>query len=338
VAQECRAVRERAGLIDLSSFGKIQVEGPGALALLQRVAANEMDRAVGAVTYTPFLDTRGGMVADVTVSRLAADGFRVVTGAGYVTGDLGWLRAHVSADDGDVSLRDASDELACLGLWGPRARDVLAGATDDDVSDAALPMRVARTIRVAGAQVLAARISYAGELGWELYVDRESAVQVWDGLAAAGAAFSLRPFGYRALESLRMEKGYRYYGTDLTALETPYAAGLGAFVRPAKGPFIGRDALAGRARPDRRLRTVAVGDGGWQAVYGGEAVVAGDRVVGRLRSVAYGYTVGRMIGFVYLPADMPEGAPLAVDALDRRIPAEVVADVLVDPAGERMRA
>ena len=338
VAQECRAVRERVGLIDLSSFGKIQVEGPGALALLQRVAANEMDRAVGAVTYTPFLDTRGGMVADVTVSRLAADRFRVVTGAGYVTGDLGWLRAHISPADGQVSLRDASDELACLGLWGPRARDVLAGATDDDVSGAALPMRAARTIHVGGAPVLAARISYAGELGWELYMDRDWAVQVWDRLVAGGAGFGLRPFGYRALESLRMEKGYRYYGTDLTALETPHEAGLSAFVRPAKEPFIGRDALADRTTPDRRLRTVAVGDDGWQAVYGGEAVLAGDRVVGRLRSVAYGFTVGRMIGYVYLPADTPEGAQLAVDALDRRIPAQVVADVLVDPAGERMRA
>jgi heterotetrameric sarcosine oxidase gamma subunit len=337
VAEECRAVRERVGLIDLSSFGKIQVEGPGALPLLQRVAANEMDRAVEAVTYTPFLDTRGGMVADVTVTRLAADRFRVVTGAGYASGDLGWLRRNVSPDDGEVSVRDVSDEVACLGLWGPRARDVLAGATDDDVSDAALPLRVARTVQVAGAPVLAARISYAGELGWELYVDRAWAVQVWDRLAAAGAAFGLRLFGYRALESLRMEKGYRYYGTDLTALETPYEAGLGPFVRPAKGPFIGRDALAGRERPDRRLRTIATGEGGWQGVYGGEAVTADDQVVGRVRSVAYGYTVERMIGYVYLPADTPEGARLAVDVLGTRVPAEVVADVLVDPAGERMR-
>ena len=254
VCLEARAVRERAGLIDLSSFGKIAVEGPGALGLLQRVSANDIDRAVGSVVYTQWCDERGGMVADVTVTRLADDRFRVVTGAGYVASELAWLRTHV-ADDEAVSIRDVSGDLATIGLWGPRARDVLvgAGAAADEVSNDAIPMRRSRSIRVGPAPVDAARISYAGELGWELTTPVEWAVTVWDRLRAAGADFGLEPFGYRALDALRMEKGYRYFGTDLTMLDTPFEAGLGAFVRLDKGPFIGRDALVTAQRHGIRL-------------------------------------------------------------------------------------
>ncbi len=339
VGEEHRAVRERVGLIDLSSFGKIGVRGPGALTLLQRVAVNDVGRPVGSVVYTQWLDRRGGMLADVTVTRLGDDRFRVVTGAGYVAGDLGWLRANVADDDPPVELRDTSDELACFGLWGPRAREVLGAVADDEVTDDALPVRLARTIRIGGSSVLAARISYAGELGWELYVAPEWAVAVWDRLIAAGAAHGIEPFGYRALDSLRIEKGYRYYGTDLTMLETPYEAGLGFCVRPEKGPFVGREALLERraAGSGHRLRTILVGGEDYVAVYGGEAVCLGDEVAGRLRSVAYGYTVRRTVGYVYLPSDVPEGAKLAVEVFGERVPAMVVPDVLHDPAGERMR-
>ncbi len=339
VGEEHRTVRERAGLIDLSSFGKLAVSGPGALGLLQRVAANEMDRPPGTVTYTPFLDARGGFLADVTVTRLDETRFRVVTGAGYAAGDLGWLVTNVRDDDGRLSLRDESDEVACLGLWGPRARDVLAATTPDDVSDGAIPLRTARPIRVGGAPVLAQRISYAGELGWELYVDRAWAVQAWDAILAAGRDRGLGLFGYRALESLRMEKGYRYYGADLTMLDTPVEAGMLAFVRPGKGPFVGRDAVTARlaAGARSRLRTVIIGDDdAWRPVYGGEAVRAGGEVVGRLRSVAYGHTVGRTIGYVYLPHHLEREA-IEVDVFDGRVPATLAADALVDPAGDRMR-
>lgn len=339
LVEECRAVRERVGLIDVSSFGKIAVEGPGALRLLQRVAANDVDRAVGSLIYTTFLDARGGMLADVTVTRLAADRFRVITGAGYVAGDLGWLRLNIADDDGGVTIRDVSDEVACLGVWGPRARDVLGAASADAVDDGALPLRQAHEIRVGSAPVLAARISYAGESGWELYTTREWAVAVWDGLMAAGAEHGIEPFGYRALDALRLEKGYRYYGTDLTALETPDEAGLGTFVRTAKGPFIGRDAVLARraAGPRQRLRTILVGEEGWLPLYGGEAVRLGGEIAGRLRSVAYGPTVGRMVGTVYLPPQIGEGAALQVDVFDARIAGVVAPDVLVDPTGERMR-
>ncbi len=336
VCAEARVVRERAGVVDLSSFGKIAVEGPGASDLLQRVSANDIDRPVGSVVYTQWCDDRGGMVADVTVTRLADDRFRVVTGAGYLASEIAWLLTH-RRDDEAVTIRDVSGDLATIGLWGPQARTVLvaAGAPADEVGNDAIPMRQAGSLHVGPAPVHAARISYAGELGWELTTPVEWAVAVWDRVSAAGA----EPVGYRALDALRMEKGYRYYGMDLTMLDTPFDAGLGAFVRLEKGPFIGRDALA-EARDtgaDRRLRTLVIGGPDYEPVYGGEAVRLDDDVIGRLRSVAYGPTVERTLGYAYLPTTAAEGTRLEVDVFDRRVPAVVGPDVMVDPRGERMR-
>ena len=172
MGEEHRAVRERVGIIDLTSFGKIDVSGPGALALLQRACANDVDRPVGSTIYGQFLDERGGIVADVTATRLAADHFRVLTGAGYLAADLGWLVARAADEPAidDVQLRDATDELSVIGLWGPRARDVLGAVTANRVDDIALPIRQVRAIRIGEARVLATRLSYAGELGWELTV------------------------------------------------------------------------------------------------------------------------------------------------------------------------
>ncbi len=342
VVDEVRAVRERAGIIDLSSFGKIDVGGPGALGLLQQVTANDVDRPVGSLVYTQFCDERGGIVADVTVTRLAGDRFRVVTGAGYLASEMAWLRTHAQDHDGAVSIRDVSGELATIGLWGPRAREVLAATTEDDVGDAAIPLRRAGEIRIGAAPVFASRISYAGELGWELCTEPAWAVFVWDRLRAAGEVVGLEPFGYRALDSLRMEKGYRYFGTDLTMLETPFEAGLGAFVRLDKGPFVGREALraACDANPDgpaSRLRTIVIGGPDYLPIYGGEAVRLDGEVIGRLRSVAYGPTVSRTIGSLYCSASLTEGCELQVDVFDERIPAVIAAEVLVDPRGVRMR-
>ncbi len=344
VVAEGRAVRERAGIIDLSSFGKIDVRGPGALGLLQRVAANDIDRPVGSVVYTPWCDERGGMVADVTVSRVAPDHFRVVTGAGFVAADRAWLVWQRAPEDGVVQIRDASADDATIGLWGPRARDILGSATPDDVSDAALPARQVRRITVAGAPVVAARISYAGELGWELTTEAGWAVAVWDALRRAGSDHGLEPFGYRALDGLRMEKGHRYYGQDMTMLDTPYDAGLGSFVRIGKGPFIGRAGLqaaieAEATAPDRRRRlaTVLVDPPDDRPLYGGEAVRANGAVIGRLRSVAHGPTLSRTIGYVYRPADLPDDASLEIDVFDQRVRARFAPDVSVDPGGDRMR-
>ena len=344
VGEEHRAVRERVGIIDLTSFGKIDVSGPGALALLQRTAANDVSRPIGSAIYTQFLDPNGGIVADVTATRLSNDRFRVLTGAGYLAADLGWLVARASDDPpiDDVQVVDATEQWSVIGLWGPRARDVLGGVTSNRVDDAALPMRQVRAVRIGEAKVLATRLSYAGELGWELTAAPADAEPLWDALLAAGAEHGIEPVGYRALESLRLEKGYRYFGAELTPRETPFEAGLDRFVRLDKGDFVGRAALLATREaepngPARRLRTVLIGGSDWEPIYGGEAVRIDGEVVGRLRSAAFGYTVGRTVGTTYLPAGVLEGAEIEVDVFADRVSGEVAADVLVDPSGARMR-
>lgn len=342
VGEEHRAVRECVGLIDLSSFGRIRIAGPGAFENLQYVSANDIDRPLGAIVYTQWLDDRAGIVADVTVTRDAPDRFTVVTGAGYVASDMGWLELNGRISDEPMYLLDLSDSFATFGLWGPKARDVLQAVTDDDVSNAGLPLRQAREIHIVGAPVKAGRISYAGELGWELTMTRNWAVSVWDRLIAAGSKHGLAIVGYRALESLRLEKGYRYFGTDLTTLDTPDEAGLAAFVRPDRKEFRGRSALIERreAAPDgpaRRLRTVRFDGPEYTPVYGGEAVRVDGEVVGRLRSAGYVFTTPGTIGTVYLPRSMTIGDALEVDVFNERVPASVVADVQHDPDAARMR-
>ena len=341
LAEESRALRERVGMIDMTSFGKIAVAGPGAAGLLERVCDAHVDRPPGSVVYTQFLNARGGIVADVTVTRLGEQRFRVVTGAAAVDSDLGWLRLHLADSDGAVELRDETGDLCVIGIWGPHARDVLGAVTGDDVSAAAFPFGSGRDIGVGGTQVWAQRITYVGELGYELYSEPGWGVQVWDRLAAAGTPYGIRPAGYRVLDSLRMEKGYRAFGSDLTAGDTPDEAGLGFCVALArKGDFVGRAAIeAQRERGiERRLRTLLVGDGAQELVYGGEAVLAGAEVVGRVRSAAYGYTVGRTIASAYLPRTLAPDTPLTVEALGRLVPAEIAEDVLYDPENARVRS
>lgn len=341
VGEEHRAFRERVGLIDMTSFGKIEIHGAGALPLLERLADNRIDRPVGTVVYTQLLTPQGGVLADVTITRLAEDRLRLITGAGFIDNDKGWLHANVRSGDGPVEIRDVTDELTTLGLWGPRARDVLQAVTADDISKEALPYMRAKEIAIRGARVLAQRLTYVGELGWELYVDPAWAVQVWDALMAAGKPHGIRPGGYRVLDSLRLEKGYRYFSTDVTVLENPYEAGLGFCVRLGKGDFIGRQALQ-QVREQglrQKLCTLTIGGEEYRTIYGGEAVHHDGRVLGRLRSAGYGYTVRKNIGYAYLPVEMAkEGTALRVDVFGEMVPAEVAADALYDPNGEQLRS
>ena len=327
-SEEHRAVRERVAIFDMTSFGKIELEGPGALPLLERVSGNLIDRPVGSVVYTQLLNSSGGIAGDVTVTRIAAQRFRLVTGAGYVNSDLGWLRLQHENEDGDVSFRETTEDLSVIGIWGPQARSVLQTLTDDDLSETGFPFMQARALGIDGLQALAQRVTYVGELGWELYLDPGIATQAWDRLASAGQAHGIRAAGYRALDSLRMEKGYRYYGTDLTLLDTPLEAGLGFCVRFDKGDFNGRGRLMAikSAGIRRRLRTLLVGEAEYLPIYGGEAVHADGRVVGRLRSCAYGFTVGRNIAYSYLPTELGPGSAVEVDVFGSRIAAEVVND------------
>ena len=321
LAEEHRAFRERVGIIDMSSFGKVEITGSGALPLLERVAGNRIDRPVGSVVYTQLLEDGGGIAADVTITRLAPERFRLVTGAGYVNSDMGWLRMQVRAEP--VEMRESSDELSVIGMWGPHSRMVLQRVSDDDVSDAGFAFMQAREIRMAGFPVFAQRVTYVGELGWEFYVVPALAGQVWDRLMDAGRDFGITPGGYRVLDSLRMEKGYRYYGTDMGLLDTPFQAGLGFAVDREKWPQIERNVI-------RRLRTLAVGDTDYVPIYGGEAVLSDGRVVGRLRSCAYGFTVRKNLAYSYLPVELKPGATVSVEVFGEMIPAAVVQDRVLE--------
>jgi glycine cleavage system aminomethyltransferase T/glycine/D-amino acid oxidase-like deaminating enzyme len=331
LAEEHRGVRERVGVIDMTSFGKIDVRGRGALKLLDRVAGNRIDRPAGSVIYTQLLERNGGMAADVTVTRLGEEHFRVVTGAGYVNSDLGWLRLQMRDDDAPVDIHETTDELSVIGIWGPAARDVLERVADGDLSEAGFPFMQARHIRIGGAAAFAQRVTYVGELGWELYLEPGWAVQVWDRLMSAGRTFGVVAGGYRALDSLRMEKGYRYYGTDLTLLDTPFEAGLGFCVQLDKGEFNGREALvaARESGLKRRLRTLAVGGEDYLPIYGGEAVHGEEGVVGRLRSCAYGFTAKKNLAYAYLPVEMVPGGTVKVEVFGELMPATVMADSVV---------
>jgi dimethylglycine oxidase len=209
-----------------------------------------------------------------------------------------------------------------IGMWGPRARDVLERVTGDDVSDEGFPFMQARAIRIGGANVLAQRVTYVGELGWELYLEPSWAGQVWDRLMTAGRASGIKPGGYRVLEGLRMEKGYRYYGTDMGLLDTPFEAGLGFSVHRDKWTHIARAVT-------RRIRTLAVGSEEYVPIYGGEAVHADGRVVGRLRSCAYGFTSRKNLAYSYLPADFKPGKIVEVEVFGQMVAAAITTDAVV---------
>ena len=300
-----------------------------------------MDKPIGSAIYTQFLNTRGGVEADLTVTRLDEAHFRVITGSGFISNDLGWIRMHIEPDDPPVEVSDVTLAWACLALWGPQARGVLQKVTQTDVSNQAMPYLHAGWIDINGGKVLAQRVSYVGELGWELYVPNERATLLWDQLYAAGQEFGLEVGGYKVLDGLRLEKGYRYFTADVTPLENPYAAGLGFCVDLEKGDFIGREALLNvKARGlDHKLCTLVLDSEDYQPLYGGEAVYLDGKVVSRVRSGGYGFTIQRNIVFAYLPLELAKnGTRLEVDVFDAVHPAQVSPTVLIDPKGERLRS
>jgi len=337
VGEEHRAVRERVGIFEMSSFGKIDIKGKGALALLQNLCDSNLDKPVGRVIYTQFLNARGGIESDLTITRLGDEHFRATTGSAFLPRDLGWITMHAEGLS-DLEIRDCTAEWATIGMWGPNAREVLSRATRDDVSNAALPYMTSKKIKIGDVEVIAQRVTYVGELGWEMYMPTNAATQVWDALMRAGKDFGIMPCGYKALESLRLEKGYRYWTADITPADNPYEAGLGFCVHLNKGDFIGRDALV-KIKSDgikRKLATLTM-DGG-TSIYGGEAISSNGKVVARLRSCGYGYTIGKNIGFAYLPLELAkEGTDLSVEVFGEKISARVDADVLYDAKGERLK-
>lgn len=340
--QEHIATRERVCLYDLTSFGKIEVKGKGALPLLQRLTSSNMDKPVGSAMYTQFLNTRGGIESDLTVTRLGEEHFRVITGSGFIANDLARIQMHADENDGEVSIRDITRENACLALWGPKARDVLQKITNNDVSNEAHPYLTTKPIEINGAKVLAQRVSYAGELGWELYIPNNRAAMVWDLLLEAGREFDMELGGYKVLDPLRLEKGYKYFTADITPMETPYEAGLGFCVDLNKGEFIGREALVRQKAEGikRKLCTLVLTDTGeFTQIYGGEAIYHEGKVLTRVRSGGYGFTVKKNVLFAYLPMELAkQGSRFIVELIEGKREAEVTASTLYDPKGDKLRA
>jgi len=330
IGAEHVACRERAALFDESSFAKIEVAGPGAADYLEWLCDNRVARGVGQITYTQMLNARGGIECDFTVTRVEQELFSIVTGTAFGNHDLSWIRRNAPAD-GSVRVSDVTSRWACFGLWGPRARDVLAPLTPDPLDFGYMTMR---DVAVGDVPVRALRVTFTGELGWELYCPTEFGAALWRTLWEAGEPHGLAAGGYRAIDTLRLEKGYRVWAADITPDETPHEAGLGFCVAKDK-EFAGRDALEGR-EPAKRLRCLVLEDPRSVAL-GNEPVRVEGEIVGRVTTGGYGYTVGRSIAYAYLPPDHEVGAAVEVDIFGRWVAGEVAAEPLFDPRGERVR-
>ena len=336
IGGEHRACRETAAIFDESSFAKLDVTGAGAADFLERLCANRVARDVGRVTYTQMLNERGGIECDFTVTRLAEDRFRIVTGTAFGQHDAAWIRQH-APDDGSVAVADVTSAHACLGVWGPASRAILQPLTVTSLANDAFPYMTARELAIGPVPCLAVRVTYVGELGWELYCPAEFGGRLWDEVWRAGREHGLVAGGYKAIDSLRLEKGYRVWGADITPEDTPYEAGLGFAVKPDKGPFVGREALAAAGEPERLLRCLVLAEPRAVAL-GSEPVRVGEALVGRVTSGGYGYTVDASVAFAYLPAEHDVGTEVAVEIFGDWVPGVVADEPLFDPDGERIRA
>jgi 4-methylaminobutanoate oxidase (formaldehyde-forming) len=338
VGEEHRAARERVALFDLSSFSKVEVRGAAALACVQKVFASDLDVPDGKVVYTTMLNRAGGVDVDLTVTRLAADRFLVVAPAITQRLVLGRLEQHAEG----AGVVDVTSAYATIAVMGPESRTLLTRLTGDDLGNEAFPFGTARVIDLGAGPVLAVRVSFVGELGWELYPASELAATTYDAIVAAGADLGLAHAGYHALDSLRCEKGYRHWPFDVGPLDTPMEAGLSFTVAWDKPGFVGRDALLRRREQPRRHRLVHVRlDAPRRLLLHGESVLAGDRRVGRVTSGAYGHHLGAAVGLAAIEDpelfDLP-AAEFAVDVARERVPATLSAKPFYDPGNERLRS
>ncbi|MGA4947955.1 GcvT family protein [Streptomyces lydicamycinicus] len=333
-AAEARATREKVALYDMTPLRRLEVTGPGALAFLQRMTSNNLAKKPGAVTYTLLLDETGGIRSDLTVARLAPDRFQVGANSGA---DLDWLLRH--APDEGVQVRDITSGTCCIGVWGPLARALVQPLTRDDFSHQAFGYFRARQTYLGHVPVTAMRLSYVGELGWELYTTADMGLRLWDTLWEAGQEHGVIAAGRSAFNSLRLEKGYRAWGHDMTTEHHPYEAGVGFAVRPAKGDFVGRAALEGMTEEtvSRRLTCLTLDDPA-AVVLGKEPVHVDGAPAGYVTSAAYGYTLGRGIAYAWLPAGAAApGTPVHIEYFGEKIPATVAQEPLFDPQMERIR-
>ncbi len=331
------ATRTTAGLFDLTGLSIIEVTGSKAPAYVDHLCSNDMDRPPGNVTYTCWLTDDGGIKRDLTVARLEPDVFWMFVGEGTLPLDLHWVRLHAPAG---VRIHDVSDDYSAIGVFGPNARSVLSKLTAAGLHNDEFPYYTGRWVRVGGVEVYAMRISYVGELGWELHVPMERSVEVWDSLVDAGAEDGLARAGLGAMDSLRLEKGYRLWGVDVHTEYDAYQAGLGWTVKLDKPSFIGKAAstAARAAGPTKRLTCLTLSEPD-MAMSGYEPVFHEERPVGYVTSANYGYSVGAQVALAYLPIELTEpGTAVEVQYFGRRYDGQVAREPLFDPAMDRMRA
>jgi len=334
------AVREAVGLIDQTSFAKFEITGPGALDAVQWLSVADMDKPVGSVIYTQLCNDRGGIECDLTMVRAAPDSFYVVTGSAFGAHDMGWVRTNSPAD-GTVVVRDLTSARAVLNIVGPRSRDVLQSVCQDDICAQAFRYATASEITVGSAPVLAVRIGYVGELGYELHIPTEYAAHVYGLLHAAGQTHGIVDVGYRTIDTMRMEKGYVYWSTDVTPDTTPWEAGLGWRVNLKKGDFLGRDALVAQraAGVRRKLCTFTLESMAYPV--SGEAIMLPDgdgSVVGFTTSANFGHSVGKPIVYGYLPIELADRTDFVVEVYGEPIPAIRHDRPLYDPDNTRLKA
>ncbi|MEU8828338.1 FAD-dependent oxidoreductase [Streptomyces sp. NPDC048636] len=341
-AAEARVTRERVALYDMTPLKRLEVSGRGALAFLQRMTTNQLAKKPGAVTYTLLLDEAGGVRSDLTVARLAENRFQVGANGGL---DLDWLLRHAPeggtspSETGGVHITDITPGTACIGVWGPLARELVQPLTRDDFSHGAFGYFKARQTHIGHVPVTAMRLSYVGELGWELYTTADMGLRLWDTLWEAGQRHGVIAAGRSAFNSLRLEKGYRAWGHDMTTEHDPYEAGVGFAVRMDKGEFIGRAALEGRSEETARRRlTCLTLDDPAALVMGSEPVFVDGAPAGYVTSAAYGYTVGRTVAYAWLPAAAAvPGTAVHIEYFGEKVPATVAAEPLFDPRMTRIR-
>jgi glycine cleavage system T protein len=333
------ATRERVAMYDLTAFTKIEVSGPGALDFLEYLAANTIDRPVGKVVYTALLNEAGGIRSDLTITRTGKDQFLVLTGGANGMLDLNWLRTHAPAD-GSVHIEDVTSKYCAIGLWGPKARDVLQSVCENDVSNKAFPYFTAQEVMIDTAPAFALRVSYVGELGWEIYTPNEYGLRLWDVLWEAGQPHGIIVGGFGAFDSLRLEKGYRSWGADIHTEYNPFEAGLDWAVRFNKEDFLGKAALLKikEVGVDRKLCCITLDDPD-AVVMGKEPIMDGDTKLGYVTSANFGYSVGKFVVYGYLPVEYAqEGTKVEIQYFDERYSGVIAGEPLFDPKHAKLRS
>lgn len=334
IVTEALATREKAGIYDESSFSKIEIKGLGAAAYLEYLCSNKINKGPGHVTYTQMLNQRGGIESDVTITQIDGNTFRMISGTALHTHDMAWLTDHLP-DDGSVVLKDITGALTCFGIWGPLSREILSPLTPQNLSTADMPFLTMRETTVGGFTAQLVRVTFVGELGYEIYTAAENGLALWELLWKRGQEFGMVACGYKAIDSLRAEKGYLYWGSDISPDETPFEAGLSFAVAKDK-EFYGKKALF-EHNITKKLVTMTLADPK-AVVLGNEPVRVNGRVAGRVTTGSYGVSVKSSIAFAYIPSELATvGNQAEILVFGNWIPATVVKGPLYDPKGIKVR-